>query len=231
MDPERARARCVGSRWVRAEAQRPTWLCRTTRTPGLCLPLHFSTLASWELQARIMCAQKRRRGGARGSPWARDWSKDAFGRELGRGCLRLDPQGALAAYRSPEPSQAVGMGVGVGGRDGERRPERRGRALALRRDIRFLGSGRRIAQRLSCGILALRSGSWVGVSQLSSRGPSTNQARRWRPGIVARYPGQGPLRSTPPRATPKRLLLGQGRGGSHPGLLGQTPLWKGIYPI
>lgn len=138
--------------------------------------------------------------------------------------LGLSPRRPPRRARSLQiPGAKPGSGDGGGG-DGERRPERRGRALALRRDIRFLGSGRRIAQRLSCGILALRSGSWVGVSQLSSRGPSTNQARRWRPGIVARYPGQGPLRSTPPRATPKRLLLGQGRGGSHPGLLGQTPL-------
>lgn len=145
--------------------------------------------------------------------------------------LGLSPRRPPRQRSQPTDPRSQARQWGWGWGDGGRRPERRGRALALRRDIRFPGSGRKIAQRLSCGILALRSGSWVGVSQLSSRGPSTNQARRWRPGTVARYPGQGPLRSTPPRAAPKRLLLGQGRGGSHSGLLRQTPLGKGIYPV
>lgn len=67
MDPERVRARCVGSRWVRAEAQRPIWLPRTIAYPRPLPDLSLFHLVVLGIAGADLVRPEAAAGGARGS--------------------------------------------------------------------------------------------------------------------------------------------------------------------
>jgi hypothetical protein len=130
MDPERTRSRCVGSLWVTAPQSRGPETHKATpdnRVPHApACPFTFPPWSPGNLEAPTLWAQKRRRGGARGSRWALDWSRThPAGNWAGAGPA-WTPRRARAACRSQSRPRQWGWE--------ERRLERSGRVLALQQD-------------------------------------------------------------------------------------------------